>query len=97
MKRIAVVAIAVALAGCGPEPTMGMGVTGTVPNSWESNPRFSVARVGIFVDDLAYNGRRGVYVVIDNKTGKEFVGVSGIGISEIGSHSTGKSTTRDER
>lgn len=97
MKRLMIVALALGLAGCGPEPTMGMGVTSTVPNSWESNPRFSVARVGIFEDDLAYNGRRGVYVVIDNKTGKEFVGVSGIGISEIGSHSTGKSTTRDER
>lgn len=52
MKRIAVVAIAVALAGCGPEPTMGMGVTSTVPNSWESNPRFSVSRVGVFKDVL---------------------------------------------
>lgn len=97
MKRIAVVAIAVALAGCGPEPTMGMGVTGTVPNSWESNPRFSVSRVGVFKDDIAYDGRRGIYVVIDNKTGQEFVGVSGVGIAELGAHSAGKSRVQDER
>lgn len=97
MKRIAVVAIAVALAGCGPEPTMGMGVTSTVPNSWESNPRFSVARVGVFKDDIAYDGRRGIYVVIDNKTGQEFVGVSGVGIAELGAHNAGKTRVQDER
>ena len=97
MKRIAVVAIAVALAGCGPEPTMGMGVTSTVPNSWVSNPRFSVSRVGVFKDDTAYDGRRGIYVVIDNKTGQEFVGVSGVGIAELGIHIVGKSSIPDER
>lgn len=97
MKRLMIVALALGLAGCGPEPTMGMGVTSTVPNSWESNPRFSVSRVGVFKDDIAYDGRRGVYVMIDNKTGQEFVGVSGIGISELGSHSAGKSMIRDER
>ena len=97
MKRIAVVAIAVALVGCGPEPTMGMGVTGTVPNSWESNPRFSVSRVGVFKDDIAYNSRRGIYIVIDNKTGREFIGVSGVGIAELGSHSAGKGSAPDER
>lgn len=97
MKRIAIVAIAVALAGCGPEPTMEMGVAGTVPNSWESNPRFSVSCVGVFKDDIAYNSRRGIYVVIDNKTGQEFVGVSGVGIAELGSHSAGKTQVPDER
>lgn len=100
MKRIAVVAIAVALAGCRPaglEPTMGMGVTGAVPNSWESNPRFSVSRIGIFADDVAYDGRRVAIVVIDNKTGQEFVGVSGVGIAELRAHSAGKSQVQDER
>lgn len=56
--------------------------------------RFSVRLVQIVRDDLAYNDRRGVYVITDHDTGKTFIGVSGIGISEIGSHtiSTGKTT-----
>lgn len=64
-------------------------------------PRFNVTRVGVFRDDLAYNDRRGVYVIVDTKTGREFVGVSGVGISELGSHSqpAGKTSTtvQDER
>lgn len=60
-------------------------------------PRFQITRVGVFRDDLAYRDVRGIYVLKDTTTGKEFVGVSGIGISEIGVHSAGKNQTRDER
>lgn len=63
--------------------------------------RFEVTRVGVFDDPLAYNNKRGIYVIRDKSTGTEFVGISGIGISETGSHSqtTGKVTTKksDER
>ncbi|HCJ5492477.1 TPA: hypothetical protein NUW79_003117 [Escherichia coli] len=59
-----------------------------------------------YKDSLAYDGERGIYTITDNKTGKEFVGVSGVGIAELGSHSethtdsNGKSQTTivtDER
>lgn len=56
-----------------------------------------IERVGIFKDDLAYRGERGVYRIKDPETGKEFIGISGIGISEVGSHSSGKTTVTDER
>jgi hypothetical protein len=49
--------------------------------------RFAVARVGTFRDDLAYNDVRGIYIIRDLRTKREFIGVSGIGISELGSHS----------
>lgn len=61
------------------------------------NPRITVTRVGIFNDELAYSNKRGIYIIKDTTTGKEYVGVSGIGISELGMHRTGKTQTQDER
>lgn len=46
--------------------------------------RVQVVRVGVLVDDIAFDGKRGVYVITDTKTGKEYIGVSGVGISEVG-------------
>jgi secreted trypsin-like serine protease len=63
----------------------------------QSSTRFSVERIDVFRDKLAYDGQRGIYVITDTKTGKEFIGVSGIGISELGSHLAGKVTSTDER
>lgn len=59
--------------------------------------RFSVTRIGTFLDELAYGNKRGIYILHDNKTGKDYVGISGIGISELGSHSDGDDTVKDER
>lgn len=60
--------------------------------------RVIVQRLGTFMDDLAYNRYRGVYLVKDTQTGQEYIGVSGIGISEIGRHATGNNMrTSDER
>ena len=67
----------------------------------EQGERFQVDRVAIFEDRLAYADKRGIYIIRDLKTGAEYIGVSGIGISEIGSHlrSSGKQavSVRDER
>jgi hypothetical protein len=62
-----------------------------------TNERFSIVRVGVIRDDLAYGSRRGIYILTDRETGIEYIGVSGVGISELGSHSVGKSTVSDER
>ena len=59
--------------------------------------RVEVVRVGMFRDMIAYNGTRGVYVIRDKKTGREFIGVSGVGIAETGSHLAGKVIVADER
>ena len=84
------------LSACAPEPDMAMRTQ--KPAELKSaevggGDRITITRIGIFQDTLAYGDRRGVYLINDSKTGKEYLGVSGIGISEIGCHwvSTGKS------
>lgn len=66
-----------------------------------SAPRIEVTRIGVIEDDIAYGSNRGIYVIKDTKTGQEFIGVSGIGITETSAHtvSNGKtsSTVEDER
>jgi len=59
--------------------------------------RFSVELLNTFDDHLAYGDERGIYLIRDKKTGQEYLGVSGIGISELGSHRSGKATHTDER
>lgn len=48
----------------------------------ESTQRYEVTRVCTFEDDFAFKGQRGIYEIKDKKTGKEYFGISGIGISE---------------
>lgn len=59
--------------------------------------RFVLERVQIVSDDLAYNNERGVYILRDTQTGQDYIGVSGIGITELGDHRSGKMTVQDER
>jgi hypothetical protein len=66
-------------------------------SDYGSSGRFKVERVSVFYDKLAYDRKRGVYVITDTETGKQFVGVSGVGVSELGSHPSGKVTATDER
>ena len=63
--------------------------------------RIKVTKMSEFRDGLAYDNWRGVYLIQDKQTGREYIGISGIGISEVGSHSqlVGKvqQQVRDER
>lgn len=61
-----------------------------------SRARIQVTVMGQFPDSIAYNGVRGIYLIRDTETGKEFFGVSGVGISELGSHGK-NNNTQDER
>lgn len=89
MKTI-LVAAALMLTACSPKPTNTMAL--------QTSDRFRVERVGVIADTLAYNDRRGIYIIKDTQTGQEFVGVSGVGISTLGQHSCGKSCiATDER
>ena len=100
MKKIIAVLLAAILAGCEPAPDMVMQKRQreTAPAAQVSaGDRVTVERIGVFKDDLAYNERRGVYVITDKATGREFIGVSGVGITETGSHQSGKTSVRDER
>lgn len=63
--------------------------------------RFQVVRVTTLKDSLAYDGERGIYIIRDLLTGKEYVGMSGVGISELGQHGVNSNkrthTVPDER
>ena len=93
--------LALGLLGCSPKPDTYLKISTPPGSGLQSSPRYSVERVGLFADTLAYHGQRGIYIIKDKDTGKEYIGVSGIGISEAGSHSQsdGKTTTvyADER
>ena len=97
MKNILIAAMAcVSLSGCefhAPPPENVVML--------EKTDRFKVDRVASFEDRLAYEDVRSIYIIRDLQTGKEYIGVSGIGISEIGSHlrSSGKHShaVQDER
>ena len=99
MIRSAVIIAALLLSACGPNPNVPMYEQEARPEGMgiNTNGRFKVERVGVFEDSLAYDDRRGVYVITDTKTGQEFVGVSGVGIADLGSHQSGKTHISDER
>lgn len=78
---------------CSPKPTTNLHSTALQ----KDESRFQVTLTDVFEDDLAYDDRRGIYLIRDTKTGQEFVGVSGVGISELGSHQAGKVRLQDER
>ena len=63
----------------------------------DTEGRINVTRIGVFPDTLAYGDKRGIYVIKDNYSGKEYIGISGIGISEVGSHSSDDDKVQDER
>ena len=65
------------LAGC----NAGVDSRATIMTD-ESSDRFQVVRVATFTDRLAQYNERGVYVVNDRLTGKQFVGIDGVGLAE---------------
>jgi len=89
-----------ALAGCAPDPDMEMKTERHTKAQYapaRQSQRVTVERIGVFRDDVAYNATRAIYLITDSATGREFIGVSGVGIAETGSHSSGKTTLSDER
>lgn len=97
MKRLAALAACLLLlAGCDEDTRARVQMQENQQTAADAG-RFSVVKVSSFRDLSAYNNERGIYILTDKQTGKEFVGVSGIGISELGSHASGKSRVGDER
>ena len=98
MKTFAIICLAL-LAACSDRIEVDTPMTASHRGAAEIKPqgRFKVERVGVFADGLAYDNKRGIYVITDTTTGQEFVGISGVGISELGSHQSGKTSVSDER
>lgn len=96
MKILIAMIALLALAGCDDTPD-SIQRRMAEPISYKSNGRFKVERVGVIYDALAYNEKRGIYVITDTETNQEFVGVSGVGVSELAAHQSGKIRQTDER
>ena len=99
MKTIYLIAALVMLAGCERVPEGVQQPVNAPPQeiTLAVSERFQVQRVQRFRDFTAYNNERGIFVITDKKTGKEYIGISGVGIAETGDHSSGKTRTADER
>lgn len=99
MRQLIAVMLFLVISGCNyqqnPDEAQiygkGLGVT------YKSTERFKIERVGVFKDNLAYDDRRGIYVITDTDTNQQFIGVSGVGISELAAHQSGKTRLTDER
>lgn len=93
--------LALTISGCDSNAERYPSVTGQIqqeqPKFVSNTSEFDLIKKQTFYDEDAYSGTRSVYVLKDKITGKEYIGVSGIGISERGSHTSGKSTIQDER
>ena len=92
--------ITTAFSGCG-EENRYPGVDGRYPVKNETisdnSSDFVLIKKQTFYDESAYGNVRNVYVLKDRVNGKEYIGVSGIGISERGNHQQGKISVPDER
>lgn len=79
-----------ALPGCGQKPPANkppeVKLEVPAPQLESGQQRFVVQLASTFRDDLAYGGKRGVYRIMDRQTRREYIGVSGIGIAELGKH-----------
>ena len=95
MKRIFIApAIVLTLTACDPGPQPQNIDAGIV----SASTRFDVKKEAKFYDSEAYSNYRVIYVITDKKTGREYIGVSGVGVSEVGSHPTTKGQhATDER
>lgn len=96
MKTVILVVIAMLFLGCEPAKEVEhkkMQLDYNTP----SDGRFELEKVQSFVDGDSYSRTRSIFILTDKQTGKEYVGVSGVGISEMGSHLSGKTTVSDER
>jgi hypothetical protein len=82
--RVILICWAILCAGC-VEEDITLETSKPVKVEAETN-RFTITRVNVFKDDLNVPNfylKRGIYILKDNETGKEYVGISGIGISEL--------------
>jgi hypothetical protein len=80
---------AIGLTGCGdtppaePEIMLQKQTPAPVVELPGPGNRFHVERAAVFTDDLAYGSRRGIYLLTDAVTGRQYVGISGVGIAEL--------------
>lgn len=98
MKNILLILMLI-LGGCDEHeyPNVSKKIEQSGDTEYPQQSRFDLEKVARFHDLSAYGCCRDIYLLTDKNTGKEYIGISGIGISELGSYGAGKSHTADER
>jgi len=74
------VLVTLSLCSCSSQPAAP-----TIPvqeSTLATDGRITVKRVATFRDRFAFNGEREILIITDTKTGKEFIGISGVGVTE---------------
>jgi hypothetical protein len=74
-----------------PDP-LAVGVTADMPTELQRNEAVSIKLIAKFKDYHAYNNIRKVYLV--EYEGQKFLGITGVGISEVGTHSVYNAATK---
>lgn len=85
MKTILCVSVLL-LVGCTPAPSDTLEAGGQAVGRVSDGGPVTIRRVAVIEDDTAYDHRRSVYIITDKETGQQWIGVSGVGVSERGSH-----------
>lgn len=70
------------------QPVSGSDNYGVPKMPTVEDSRFRVERAAVFEDSLAYNNRRGIYILTDKKTERTYIGISGVGVTEMYSYTT---------
>lgn len=93
MKKLILIAV-LALAGCDSDTRVSSDARQMMPVN--VNDRVQVVKIQEFRDELAYENVRAIYVITDKDTGQEYIGLSGVGIVEVGRHGCGKGCSRED-
>jgi len=96
MSKFIIVLAAVLVSACSPSPQQSAQVNHSKVMETKDSDRVQVYRLSVIDDGLAYDSKRATYLIVDSETGKEFIGVSGIGIVETGLHGCGKGCWRED-
>lgn len=94
LKKFGLIPAALALLSCSSQPSAPRAPF--QEKTLSTGNRITVERIAEFRDRFAYGERREILIIKDAKTGKEFIGVSGVGITETSRVPHGKTTTEVE-
>lgn len=85
-RPVLLMLLCVTLAGCKPAPTDTLEAGGAAVGRTSDGGPVTIRRVAVIEDDTANSHQRSVYIITDKETGQQWIGVSGIGVSERGNH-----------
>lgn len=97
MSKLLWLGLCVGLWGCSPAPSDTLEAGGDAVGRTSDAGPVTIRRVAVIEDSTAYHRQRSVYIITDKETGQQWIGISGVGVSERGRHMAGKASIQDER